>query len=99
MKLKIKICMGSSCFQRGNGKNLEVIQDYLKECGCSAEIELVGSRCEEMCRKGPNLEINGRLFQGVTVDVLPGLLDEQLGTCPCEESVTEKGCRSAHSVV
>ena len=27
--LKVKLCMGSSCFARGNNKNLEVIKKYL----------------------------------------------------------------------
>ncbi|HOP41308.1 MAG TPA: (2Fe-2S) ferredoxin domain-containing protein [Geobacteraceae bacterium] len=99
MKVKIKICMGSSCFQRGNGKNLEFIQIYLEERGCSSEIELVGSRCEEMCRKGPNLEINGIVFHGVTVGTLPGILDQFLGECSCKEDSIEAGCLPVRSVV
>ena len=27
----IKICMGSSCFARGNDQNLEFIEKYIKE--------------------------------------------------------------------
>ena len=30
MKRKIVICMGSSCFARGNEENLRVIEDFLK---------------------------------------------------------------------
>ena len=29
-KKEIVICLGSSCFARGNNKNLEFIQEYLK---------------------------------------------------------------------
>jgi NADH:ubiquinone oxidoreductase subunit E len=74
MITRIKICMGSSCFRRGNRKNLEYIESYLDEHGCAAEVELVGSRCEEECRKGPNLQINGQMFHGVDLEMLSGLL-------------------------
>jgi NADH:ubiquinone oxidoreductase subunit E len=29
-KINITICLGSSCFARGNNKNLEFVQEYLK---------------------------------------------------------------------
>ena len=31
MPKKIQICMGSSCFARGNNKNLQVLTQYLKD--------------------------------------------------------------------
>lgn len=74
MSLKIRICMGSSCFRRGNRKNLEFIESYIEDHGCSAEVELVGSRCEELCRKGPNIQINGRMFHEVTQETLFDIL-------------------------
>lgn len=79
MRPRIKICMGSSCFRRGNRKNLEFIESYLEEHGCVAEVELVGSRCEEQCRKGPNLEINGRMYHEVSQEILAGLLEQVVG--------------------
>ncbi len=79
MKPRIKICMGSSCFRRGNRMNLEFIEAYLEEHGYTAEVELVGSRCEEKCRKGPNLEINGRMYHEVSQEMLVDLLDQVIG--------------------
>ena len=38
--MKITVCMGSSCFARGNDQNLEFIEKYIKEKGLEAEIEL-----------------------------------------------------------
>lgn len=74
MSLKIRICMGSSCFRRGNRMNLEFIEQYIDDHGCSAEVELVGSRCEELCRKGPNLQINGQMYHEVNLEMLSELL-------------------------
>jgi NADH:ubiquinone oxidoreductase subunit E len=84
MSLKIRICMGSSCFRRGNRKNLEFIESYIDEHGCEAKVELVGSRCEELCRKGPNIQINGRMFHEVTQEILFGILQEHTQK-PAEE--------------
>ena len=56
--MKITVCMGSSCFARGNDQNLEFIEKYIKENGLEAEIELAGNRCEGKCATGPNIIIN-----------------------------------------
>lgn len=74
MKARIRICMGSSCFRRGNRKHLEFIERYIEERGVDAEVELVGARCEEECRKGPNLQINGQMFHEVDQAMLDELL-------------------------
>jgi NADH:ubiquinone oxidoreductase subunit E len=37
-KKEIVICLGSSCFARGNNKNLEFIQEYLKVNDLKAKI-------------------------------------------------------------
>jgi len=79
VKPRIKICMGSSCFQRGNRRNLEYIEAYLLEQRCAATVELVGSRCEDECRKGPNIEINGQAFHGVNLEILAELLEQFVG--------------------
>ena len=34
----ITLCMGSSCFSRGNGKNLPRIQEFLKDHGLAAQV-------------------------------------------------------------
>ncbi len=79
MSLKIRICMGSSCFRRGNRKNLEFIESYMDDHGCVADVELVGSRCEEQCRKGPNIQINGKMFHEVTQEMLHDILQNHVG--------------------
>ncbi|MBI9021140.1 MAG: (2Fe-2S) ferredoxin domain-containing protein [Verrucomicrobia bacterium] len=82
----ITVCMGSSCFARGNGDNLEVIEQYLAENNVRARVELTGSRCEGLCAEGPNLIVNGRPFQKVDRGMLLDLLRE---VCPTTESTYE----------
>lgn len=73
-KLNITVCMGSSCFARGNAQNLEFIENYIKENGLEAEIELSGARCEGKCATGPNVIINGTEYNEVNEDKLKEIL-------------------------
>ena len=72
--LEIKICMGSSCFARGNADNLEFIENYIKENNLDAEIELYGARCENICDKGPNIIVNDKIYNNVTKEKIVELL-------------------------
>ena len=42
----ITICMGSSCFSRGNNRNIEVIQSFLSSRHLPGNAELAGHLCE-----------------------------------------------------
>ena len=68
--------MGSSCFARGNASNLEFIENYIKENGLEAEIDLAGARCEGKCVSGPNITINGVEYTEVDEEKLKQTLDE-----------------------
>lgn len=74
MASTIKICMGSSCFARGNAKNLKLIQKYLEDNHLETEIEITGLRCCDNCAKGPNISIDGveynNIDQGSLLDIL-----------------------------
>ncbi len=74
MTMKITICMGSSCFARGNDRNLEFIENYIKDNGLEAEIELSGARCEGKCATGPNIYINGVEYNEVDEDKIREIL-------------------------
>ncbi|MFQ3620045.1 MAG: (2Fe-2S) ferredoxin domain-containing protein [Spirochaetales bacterium] len=73
-KVRIEICMGSSCFSRGNRKNLEVIQNYLQTYGLENRVDLRGRLCAGNCRKGPNIEINGQVYSEVNPSALNEIL-------------------------
>jgi NADH:ubiquinone oxidoreductase subunit E len=60
--LQITVCMGSSCFSRGNNTNLEIIQRYLADRRAPATVELAGHLCKGHCNAGPNITVNGRMF-------------------------------------
>lgn len=76
MKTEIKICMGSSCFARGNDKNLEYIEEFIKSNNLDAKLELIGARCENLCASGPNIMINDKKYTQMTPEKLKIILSE-----------------------
>ncbi len=78
MDNQIVICMGSSCFARGNEKNLRIIEGFLQSRGISGEVRLSGSCCEGQCSMGPNVVINGETFHNVDAGTMIDLLNTRL---------------------
>ncbi len=76
--ITIKVCMGSSCFARGNAANLDFIENYVKEHGLDAKIEVIGSRCENNCAVGPNVIIDGENCEAASPVRLESILKKYL---------------------
>ena len=74
-KIVIQICMGSSCFSRGNNKTLKVIQSYLREHSLEGEVVLKGNHCFDECSKGPSVKINDFLHEQVSEESIVELLE------------------------
>ncbi|GAB1432155.1 hypothetical protein MASR2M29_07800 [Spirochaetota bacterium] len=74
----VTICMGSSCFSRGNNLNAEIIERFLQENNLGAKVELQGCLCNGQCKTGPNLQINDELIQGVEPSMIVDLLKHKL---------------------
>ena len=49
--MKIEVCMGSSCFARGNNRNLQVIVKYLKDNELNRVISIDGGINEETVKE------------------------------------------------
>ncbi len=77
-QVTITICMGSSCFSRGNGKNYEIITGYLESRDSGISVNIKGCRCGDLCMDGPNIWINEKLYsnvdQGSLIDILKHVL-------------------------
>lgn len=73
---EISICMGSSCFARGNKATLQKIKDYIKKHKIEDKVLFKGARCFDKCGKGPNLMIDGKLFHQVNDENVETILDQ-----------------------
>ena len=75
----ITLCMGSSCFARGNEKNLAFCEKFLAARGLRDEVDVVlgASLCTGNCADGPIVIVDGKAYkhvdEGVMKDVLNGL--------------------------
>ena len=76
MTSQIKVCMGSSCFARGNAKNLQIIQDFINKHQLDASIELSGLRCCNNCSKGPNITIDDQEYNNIDSGTLLDILEK-----------------------
>jgi NADH:ubiquinone oxidoreductase subunit E len=77
--ITITVCMGSSCFSRGNTDNAEIIQNFVKNHVFAQEVVIKGCLCEGKCKTGPHVRINDQLFDHVAPEGLEDLLTQELG--------------------
>jgi len=76
--IEMHICMGSSCFSRGNKDVVMYIREYLRKNHLDDKVIFKGARCMGNCSKGPNLRINDKTEEGVTLTKIEALLEKEL---------------------
>jgi len=75
-KAVISICLGSSCYRRGNKEVLEVVKAYLDEHQLADVVEFKGHLCKEHCADGPNIYINGTSYHFIDRNSIIDILDK-----------------------
>jgi NADH:ubiquinone oxidoreductase subunit E len=55
----VVVCLGSSCFARGNSQNLDAIEAYLLNHGMQKSVRVTGCLCQDECKRGPNPIVRG----------------------------------------
>lgn len=78
-KKEIRICLGSSCFSRGNKQTLQIIQQYLKDHQLESDVILKGSHCFNNCNSGPFLKFGQTMYEHVTHETVLEILEKELG--------------------
>jgi NADH:ubiquinone oxidoreductase subunit E len=76
---ELHICLGSSCFSRGNSENLRILQEFLSARGLTARVATVGHLCQDQCSRGPNIAIDDAMHHAVDAVTLRALLDRRFG--------------------
>jgi len=75
-KKEVVICLGSSCFARGNKQLVKIVNDYLRERNLLNDVRFHGERCFGQCAVGPSLKLDGKLIERQDEDSVIALLDE-----------------------
>lgn len=72
--IDITVCLGSSCFSRGNRDVLEIIKSFIKQHHLENEVFFHGDLCTGHCENGPILKIDNQLFENVTIENIDEIL-------------------------
>jgi NADH:ubiquinone oxidoreductase subunit E len=76
---EMHICLGSSCFSRGNKDVVQFIKEYLKKNHLEDKVIFKGARCFGHCIEGPVLVINDRIIENVNLSQIEKILEKELG--------------------
>jgi NADH:ubiquinone oxidoreductase subunit E len=77
-RIEMQICLGSSCFSRGNKDVVMFIREYLRKNHLDDKVIFKGARCMGSCSNGPNLNINGVTIEGVTLSKIEAILEREV---------------------
>lgn len=77
-KIRLEICMGSSCFRRGNRLTLPAVRDFVRQNDLEGSVEIEGRLCSESCSEGPVIVVDGVRHDGIPVDSLKDLMLRKL---------------------
>jgi NADH:ubiquinone oxidoreductase subunit E len=76
-RIEMQICLGSSCFSRGNKDVVTFIREYLRKNHLDDKVIFKGARCMGHCSNGPNLNLNGVTIENVTLSEIEDLLSKE----------------------
>lgn len=73
---EITICLGSSCFSRGNKEILDIVKSFLREHNLDKHVFFHGDLCSNHCEHGPVMKIDDQFFENVTPDNVFDILND-----------------------
>lgn len=74
---EIEICLGSSCFSRGNKEAVLVIREYLRKNHLDDKVVFRGARCLDRCSEGPFIIINGKTYETPAIQDIEKVLEKE----------------------
>jgi len=61
-KMKITVCIGSSCHIKGSRQVVEQLQTLIREYGLNDKVELAGTFCMGKCQQGVCVSVDDKFF-------------------------------------
>lgn len=75
-KKEVVICLGSSCFARGNKQLVKIVNNYLRDRNLLNDVRFHGERCFGQCAVGPSLKLEGNIIERLDEESVVALLDD-----------------------
>lgn len=76
--IKIKVCVGSSCYLKGAEKIIQNLQIMIEELDKVSEVELSGAFCLGNCGDGIAISIDDEIKHVLSVEEAENLIREAL---------------------
>jgi len=77
-RVELVICLGSSCFARGNKIIVHEIKKFLEENNLMHKVIFRGKHCFGKCEDGPALMIGEKKFEQITPGSIRQILENEL---------------------
>ena len=79
MKLRVTVCIGSSCHLKGSRKVVEELRNLIEDNNLEDKVEIAGTFCLGQCQKGVCVTI-GEEFYSVSPDTVEEFFKNEIQT-------------------
>ncbi len=79
MKLRVTVCIGSSCHLKGSRQVVEELRNLIEDNGLEDKVEIAGTFCLGQCQKGVCVTI-GEEFYSVSPDSVEEFFKTEIAT-------------------
>lgn len=79
MKLRVTVCIGSSCHLKGSRQVVEELRNLIEDNNLEDKIEIAGTFCLGQCQKGVCVTI-GEEFYSVSPDTVEEFFKNEIQT-------------------
>ncbi len=79
MKLRVTVCIGSSCHLKGSRQVVEELRNLIEDNGLEDKVEIAGTFCLGQCQKGVCVTI-GEEFYSVSPDAVEEFFKNEVQT-------------------
>ncbi len=76
--IRIKVCVGTSCYRRGAQSLLRNIVDFVRRTEKEHMFSVEATFCMEQCDKGPTVTVGDRIFQKCTAETIIDYLSQKV---------------------
>ncbi len=77
-QLEVVICLGSSCFARGNKQLVQIVKKYLDDHNLMHKLKFRGKHCFGNCEHGPSMMIGQKRFEHLDSEMVLEILEREL---------------------